>query len=176
MSNLHSSKIVDIPQPPEDYRPQHPTLHLEPAEGPVGDLIKLATWIENKTSDRGDKAAHLLIEYDAERTKKKELEKERENIEVEPDTKNWLGYSYKNKKLKKNQKELDKIKKNLNKIASKIREVYRIVQRNKKIYDKNTDDDKPYEVFYEDLEKELGEEGLDSDKIEELVLLFKELR
>ena len=55
MSYLHSSKVVDIPQHPEDYIPQHPALHLEPAEGGAVDLIKFAKWIRNKTSDNGCK-------------------------------------------------------------------------------------------------------------------------
>jgi len=166
MSNLHPS--VDfpqhpedyIPQHPEDYIPQHPALHLEPAEGGVGDLIKFAKWIRNKTSDRGDKAAKLLIKY-------KKCKDEEKEIENEPDKKSWFAKS-KEKKLK-------VAKKKRRKIGDKLRNIYMEVMRNKKIYDKDEDDGQPYELFYADLRNELMQEGVDESEIDGLIEMFKDI-
>lgn len=160
MSYLHSTKVTDIPQPPEDYRPQHPVLHLESSEGLIGDTIRLAKWISNKTSDRGDKAAKLLIKY-------KKCKDKEEEIENEPDKKSWFSKS-KEKKLK-------EAKKKRHKIGDKLRNIYMEVMRNKKIYDKDEDDGQPYELFYADLRNELMEEGVDESEVDELVEMFKEV-
>lgn len=160
MSYLHSSKVVDIPQPPKDYMPQHPTLHLEPAEGPLNDLIKLAKWIKNKTSDRGDKAAKLLIEY-------KKCKDNEEEIEKEPDKKSWFAKS--------KEKKLEEAKKKRHKIGDKLRNIYMEVMRNKKIYDKDEDDGQPYELFYADLRNELMQEDVDKSEIDEFVEMFKDI-
>lgn len=160
MSYLHSSKVVDIPLPPEDYMPQHPVLHLESSEGAVGDLIKFSKWIRNKTSDRGDKAAKLLIKY-------KKCKDKEEEIENEPDKKSWFAKS-KEKKLK-------EAKKKRHKIGDKLRNIYMEVMRNKKIYDKDEDDGQPYELFYADLRNELMQEDVDKSEIDEFVEMFKDI-
>lgn len=160
MSNLHKSNFVSIPQPPEDYRPQHPALHFEQTEGLITDTIRLAKWIRNKTSDRGDRAAKLIIKY-------KELKDKEQQIEEGPETTSWFGKS-KEKKLKETRKKRHKI-------GDKLRNVYMEVMRNKRLYEKNEDDGQHYELFYQDLRNELLQEGVEEDEVDVLIDLFKDV-
>jgi len=160
MSNLHSSKIIDIYQSPENYMPQHPVLHLESSEGLIDDTINLAKWIGNKISDRGDKAAKLLIKY-------KKCKDKEEEIKNEPDKKRWFAKS-KEKKLK-------EAREKCSKIGRKLEKVWREVLDNREKYIKKGPPPVPFGLFYADLRKELMEEGVDESKVEDFIEMFKDV-
>lgn len=120
-------------------------------------MIQFAKWIRNKTSDRAAAVAKLLLKLAALQEKEKELE-------ANPDHKGWFGTS--------NHKKLKKIDEKKKKINKKLSHLEMEVLRNPKLYEKDHDDNKHNEVFYDRLTTLLAKK-VSQSKVEELIALFK---
>ena len=144
MSNLHLSTEtleIRISPPPENYMPQHPALHLAPAESGVLSTLKWAA----KTSslwfgDKGNTIAKLLLKH-------RELETERKNLEEYKKEHFW------NKSKKK------KISVSDNKIAENQKKIIKSFEAMKALKSPTTFGEAPvYAKFFDELKRDLQTE------------------